>query len=210
MNSKRFFFVMLGGLALLLVLTGGLFYKADKTLHKEGDNLVELKLQKSVLDKQQKDLQQAKQDIVEYGELESITKSIVPQDKDQAQAIVEIANLANNAGISIGSIQFPESELGKVVKGAKNKQLNTSDSSTTQLTPVDGIKGVYAMEIKIANHKEIAVPYERIIKFLSGLENNRRTAQVTNLSINPDQENPQLFHFAITLNTYIRPDWYER
>lgn len=207
MTSKRFFLVMIALTVLLMVVFGTGAYFANNTLKKEGDKLVELKLQSKVLDKQQTDLQQANKDIAEYSELETITKSIVPQDKDQASTIAEIANIANQAGISLGAIEFPESELGQVAKkGAKAKAATPTDNSKTQLTELEDLKGVYVMNIDISSHKDGPAQYQQIVNFLGLLESNRRTAQVTNISIRPDSENKNLFHFSVTLNTYVRPE----
>src|SRR5690606_4554964 len=124
------------------------------------------------------DLRQAKKDIAEYSDLEEITKSIIPQEKDQANTIAEITTHANRAGISLGVIEFPSSELGQVQK--KGKKTVTIDSSMTQLTELEDIKGVYVMPIDVSNHSKSPVAYEQIIEFLRLLESNRRTAQVTN------------------------------
>lgn len=209
MTSKRFFFVML---FIIVILMGGALggaYLANKMLHKEGEALVDLKLQDEVLSKQEIGLQQAIKDIKEYEELEIATKSIVPQDKDQADTIAEIAKLAKDAGFRVGSIEFPESQLGQITKKGSNAKAKTPaavDSKTTQLTPLDDLKGVYIMEIKVNSHKDTPANYQSIIKLLQGLENNRRTAQVVNIDITPDEEFAGRFDVSISLNTYIRPE----
>lgn len=205
MNSKRAYFAMLGGILLLLILFAGGAYLSTKLLAKEGASLLELKLLNSVLDKQQQDLNQAKKDITDFSELEQITKSIVPQSKDQASTMAEIAKLANESGISLGAIEFPESQLGQVSKG-KDKKAKAVDESKTQLTELEDLKGVYSMEISVRNHTNRPVEYSKIIRYLELLENNRRTAQVTTIDITPDTEVPSLFHFVILLNTYIKPE----
>lgn len=203
MNSKRFFFVMIGAVAFLTIIFGALAYNSSKILQAEGNKLLELKLADSVLNKQEKGLEQAKRDIKEYSNLENITKSIVPENKDQASTIAEISTMANEAGINLGSIEFPESELGQVAQKKGAKQV---DNSKTQLTELPDLKGVYVMEIKISSHNQLPVSYDQIIKYLDMLESSRRTAQVTDIDILPDVENPSKFSFTITLNTYVRPE----
>lgn len=206
MSSKRFFLVMIGLIIVLLAATGFAAFQGDTLLKKESSKLVDLKLANLVLEKQQQDLQQAERDIEEYEDLETITKSIVPQEKDQANTIAEIATLANQSGIRLGSIEFPASELGEVVKKGKTTRAQNTDNSTTQLIPLDDLKGVYVMQITILSHRDNPVFYDQIISFLEGLENNRRTAQVTTISITPSREVPGRFSFTLTLNTYIRPE----
>lgn len=205
MTSKRFFMVMIASAALLLVGFGGGAYQANTMLKAEGEELLDLKLTSAVLDKQRETLNQAKRDIAEFSELEQITKSIIPQEKDQASTIGEIATLAKTANIQLGAIEFPQSELGQAAKG-KAKTPGSTDSSRTQLTELTDLKGVYVMEINARNHANNPVTYEQIIQFLNLLESNRRTAQVIDISIQPDQDSTSRFHFTIKLNTYIRPE----
>lgn len=205
MTSKRFFFVMLGAVGILVLLFGGGVYLSNKLLKSESNKLVELKLKDEVLDRRQEDLNRAKRDIDQYSELEAISKSIVPQDKDQAETIVEITNLAKQAGIQLGSIEFPQSQLGQITKNAKGKAAQPSDSSKTQLTELPDMKGVYVMNITVTSKSTSPVRYKQIIEYLKLLENNRRTAQVTNISITPDADDRNLFEFSITLDTYVRP-----
>lgn len=204
MNSKRLFFVLVACTGLLALLFAGGAYESNKMLHSEGDKLVAKKLEKTVLDRQQANLQKAKRDLLDLQELSTLTESIIPRDKDQARTIVEINNLAKEAGVTLGSIQFPSSELGAVIGRGKNATPQT-DNTLTQLTPVSDIKGMYAMDITISSHNERPVPYNSLIRFLESLEKNRRTAQVVSLSITPD-DNIRFINFSITLSAYIKPE----
>lgn len=205
MNSKRFFFIMLAMVASLIAVFAGGVYKASSMLKAESDELIDLKLTSSVLDRQRDSLDQAKRDIAEFSELEELTKSIVPQEKDQANTIGEIASHAQTSGIRLGAIQFPQSELGQVTRG-KAKSPSSADSDISQLLPLEDLKGVYVMGIDVRNHSDHPVKYEQIIQFLSLLESNRRTAQVIDISIQPDDKIVGAFHFSTKLNTYIRPE----
>lgn len=205
MSSKRLFFVLVACTGLLAVLFAVGAYESNKMLHTQGDKLVEKKLEKNVLDRQQENLQKAKRDLLDLQELSTLTESIIPRDKDQARTIVEINNLAKDAGITLGSIEFPASELGAITGRGRNAAPQT-DNTLTQLTPVSDIKGMYAMDITLSSHGEIPVPYSSLISFLENLEKNRRTAQVVNISIMPDDENPRLINFSITLSAYIKPE----
>lgn len=202
MNSKKAFFAMLGVVIFLIGLCGAGTYFANRLLKSEGDKLVEHKLEQAVLERQSAALEQAKKDIAEYEELEKIAKTIVPQEKDQAITVLEIIELAEKSGISIGSIQFPDSLLGDIKQG---KTTSTVDPNTTQLTPVTNLKGVYAMEINVQSDQENPVSYGKLLDFLKRLENNRRTAQVTSVSIQPSEENRNLVTFTLILKSYVRP-----
>lgn len=204
MNSKKLFISLMASILLLVASFVAIFIQSTKFLKSEGDKLVELKLADQVLTEQQQGLMQAKRDINAYSELESITKSIIPQTKDQASTIAEISSMATQNGISLGSIEFPSSALGQVSgKGSKSKQ---TDNSKSQLVELDDLKGVYVMEIKVNSRSDGPVAYEQIIEYLKLLESSRKTAQVTNIDIQPSSKTPGRFDFKITINTYVRPD----
>ena len=109
MNSKRLYFVLLGViLFLILGLIGGA-YGVNMLLDNQSQVLVAKRLQVDVLSAEQTQLTRAKQDIQKYQDLATIAKSVVPQDKDQAQTVRQIAALASNNGIALSAITFPSS-----------------------------------------------------------------------------------------------------
>lgn len=202
MNAKRVFYLGLGGLALLIGLcVAGTFY-ANKHIQAEGKKLHEFKLESSVLDRQNQALEQAKRDIKQYEELERIAKSVVPQEKDQARTVLELVNLASESGIRIISVEFPRSELGQVARRGSKKAI---DSNLTQLTPLTSPKGVYSMEITVQADPNQAISYNQLIDYLTRLENNRRTAQVNNISIIPSTENRNQISFTLSLSSFVKP-----
>jgi hypothetical protein len=122
----------------------------------------------------------------------------VPQDKDQAETVQEIVSLAAKSGIpQLSSITFPPSSLGE--PGAKTAK------GLTQVTPVSGIPGVYDLPITITQDNTAEVPYNSFLTFLTNLEQNRRTALVSSVSVVPDQTNPALISFTIIVDEYIKP-----
>lgn len=213
MTAKKMFYVMLGLIVLVSLLTlGGIFFGVSM-LKKSSNDLVEYKLQDQLTQEQQTALSQAVKDIDKYQDLEAIAKSIVPQDKDQAKTVREIISLAEQTNINISSITFPSSTLGQKAAPAPTNNTNTEGGNTatpkndtppiSQVKPVDGIKGLYQMEIVI--NVENPVTYNQLIDFLDKLEQNRRTAQVTSLSISPSGENRNYMTFSLTMNVFVKP-----
>lgn len=204
MSSKKVFFVLLG---LLVIVFGGAaagtLYGA-KALKKTGDKLMGLKLENAVLSKDRQSLVQAKKDIEKYSELEQVAKAIVPQEKDQVRTVREIVSLADQAGITLGNISFPESTLGEDSKAKKNSKASSAPAGATQLVPVEGLTGLYAMQISVDSEDETPVSYSALTEFLSLLEKNRRTSHVTSISIRPDDDNRNLLHFNLNINAYIK------
>lgn len=223
MSSKKIFFVMIGVVVLLAGAGIATLIFGNKILNNESVRLVELKLEDQLLNSQQTALVTANKDIATFADLEAIAKSIVPQDKDQARAVREIVSIADSSGIKLKTISFPSSTLGQapvkpatpaptVDDGSKKPAVATLPTPTppaapsiTQVKPVDGIPGVYTMEITIQSDDTSPITYETFINFLSRLEKNRRTAQVSTISLQPKPPQNTLFTFSLVVNLYIRP-----
>ena len=198
MDSKKVFY---GFSALLAVLFAGLFVsvrEANTLLTRQSKTLVNLKAQNQAAIDSEAQLAQEKKEVATYADLNTIAKSVVPQDKDQAEAVREIVNLAAQSGIpQLSSIAFPPSTLG-------GKQIKTS-KGLTQVTPVKGMPGVYQLQITVTQDNTALVPYSSFTTFLSKLEQNRRTAQVSSINVQPDQKNPNLASFTLVINEFIKP-----
>ncbi len=191
-------------IALVVLAIGGIgaaVVYGNKMLEQNSQQLLSLKVDNKVLEQQQTNLIQANKDIAKYSNLEQITQSIVPQDKDQARAVREIVQLANESGINLKSITFPASSLGATGATAQG----APKSSISQAVPVSGIEGLYSLEMNIVPQNKVA--YYQFIDFLSKLEKNRRTALVTHVSIDPssaDSKNAAI-SFSLTINIFIKP-----
>lgn len=208
MSTKRVYYVMLGlvGLLFIGVLIGT--YQANGILQNKAKKLIDLKLQSQVVSSQQTGLQKAKKQVEQYSGFEETAKSIVPQDKDQAEAVREIANLAKESGIQrLSSVTFPLSTLGGAAGTSSSTKpaQSAAKSSLTQLTPVKGIAGVYSLQITIQQTSESAIPYSQFLTFLSKLEQNRRTAQVSSIILQPDSTRPNMVAFTLVINEFIKP-----
>lgn len=213
MNSKKFFFVMIGIIVLTASLTIGGIVLGGSMLKKKSAELVELKLQDQLIEAQETALNQAKKDVEKYQELNEIARAIVPQDKDQARTIREIIALAGQSRIQISSIDFPTSTLGNKRPVATAPATSATEGAAaapvvqpppSQLTPVKSINGVYEMEISLGISNKNST-YLQLIGFLERLEQNRRTAQITNLTIQPNNTNRNLLNFNLTMKVFVKP-----
>lgn len=193
---------LLLGLILILLL-GSLIGSRSIVgqLKSQTNQLVSLKAKKQALETEQTNLAVAKKEVAKYASLEKIAESIVPQDKDQAEAVREIVNIAAASNIKLTSIDFPTSTLGQTSTTSKAAQQRILLS---QLTPVKGIARVYVLPISVKDNEQAdATTYNNFLNFLTKLEQNRRTSEVTNLSIQPQSNG--LITFSLTINEYIRP-----
>jgi hypothetical protein len=211
MNSKRFFFVMLGAVILLVAVLIATVVAGDGLLQKRSQKLIGLKLDNRLLDEQQVALVQANKDIVKYSDLEQTAKTIVPQDKDQAEAVREIVKIANDNGIKLGTISFPASTLGQTVAPPAASSSSGSSATkvvlppVTQVTQVSGIPGLYVMDINIQQDATAPVTYNKFIAFLNSLEQNRRTSQVTSVTVQPTADDRNKLTFSLVVDVYIKP-----
>lgn len=216
MDAKRLYFGLLGVLALLLLALAGGAYEADNLLSQRANTLLNLKAKNQALTQEQVKLVQAKKDVQKYADLEKIAKVVVPEDKDQAEAVREIVNIAANNGVALGVISFPASSLGTSSSssslGSTGTTLPPTASSPTsstnklsQLVAVKGLPGVYQLTINITGDTTHPVTYNQVINFLKGLENDRRTAQVQTINLQPVADSPGRLTFTLTLNEYIKP-----
>ena len=222
MNYKRFHYGFIGLLCLSIVIFIGSAYEIGILFNNKGNQLVNIKAKFNSLQSEQTSINQDKKDILKYTNLYQVAKSIVPQNKDQTQAVRQIINIANNNHISIASINFPPSSLGNNVPGvvttpgaapaqaapaasASTGVTSGSSSNLSQLTAVPAIPGVYELQINIQSNPNIPCSYTELIGFLQGLENNRLTALVNSLTITPNASNPSVLSFSMTLDIYIKP-----
>ncbi len=214
MNSKRLYYILLATVGLLaLGLVGGA-YGANALLRSQSEVLLDARSRSQSLETQSAQLVKAKNDIAKYRTLGDIAKSVVPQDKDQAQTVREIVKIAQTAGIRLGSINFPSSTLGSkapaaaaapTAPAAAPAPSPKSPLAISQLKPVPGISGVYELAITIQSDSSSPAPFSQFISFLAGLENNRRTALVSGINLTPDAKDPGSVSFTLNISEYIKP-----
>lgn len=222
MSQSHVRLLMLGllgavGVLFFIVAFGGLTLLASKS-----QRLVDLKQQSKTADAQSANLASSKKQVAQYAYFNDVAKTVLPSDKDQAQAVVDIFNLANQSGISIASITFPASSLGTKPAPAStsgdstnnNAATASSQSAISQAKPVEGITGLYSLQLNISPQSGVGVPdskkvtYPKFLDFLSQIEHNRRTAQITQVNIqtqSSDSGPSQFINFTLTTNIFMKP-----
>lgn len=199
MNSKKLYYVLI---SLLIILGVGLVLgarEANNILGGQSNKLVALKASDLATNEQETQLAQDKKDIAKYSDLNTIAKSVVPQDKNQALAVREIADLAAASGIpQLSSVAFAPSTLGTATTVK-------TPAGLTQVTPVKTIPGVYDLRITVTQSSTAEVSFNNFITFLQKIEQNRRTAEVTSINITPDQKTPDKISFTLVIDEFIKP-----
>jgi hypothetical protein len=211
MTSKRLYLILLSIIGLLLLALIGGAYNINKLLGSQATKLTDAKAQSTALQQKQQSLIKAEQDIKSYTSLQEITKAVVPEDKNTAEAALEIVNIAAVNGVSLASITFPASSLGSAVTtptaGAATtpKPVASTSPALSQLTPVPNIPGVFQLAITVTSDPSKPVQYNQFIAFLRALEHNRRTAQVSNINLTPDTKDRNALTFTLGISEYIKP-----
>lgn len=199
MDSKKLYYALIG---ILVILGVGLVFgakEANSLLGGQSNKLVALKASDQATAAQETQLIQDKKDIAKYSDLNTIAKSVVPQDKYQALAVREIADLAAQSGISqLSSVAFAPSTLGATTTVK-------TPAGLTQVTPVKSIPGVYDLQITITQNATARVSYSSFITFLQKIEQNRRTAEVTSINVLPFQKDPSQISFTLVIDEFIKP-----
>lgn len=208
MNNKKVFIGMIGLTTLLSLAIIAVTVLSANMLKRHSTKLVELKLEDSLIGEQQTALLMAKKDIEKYKELGDIARAIVPQDKDQAKTVRDIVQIAKENNIVIETVTFPSSNLGDkrlaAPTGEQGEQSQPAVVAPTisQVKPVSGINGVFALQLDVSPSVASPVSYNELINFLNRLENNRRTAQISRISITPKGSE---LTFNLSINIFIKP-----
>lgn len=222
-TTKQLRLILLGCLGLAIGLFLAFTSLGLSMLSAKSQKMVELKLQSKTLDAQLSGLEAAKKDILKYSYFKTVAKTVIPNDKNQAQAVLDIFQIAQASGIDIQSVTFPASTLGSpssstVPASGSSSSSSTGDAQTaapakviSQAKPVTGINGLYSIELTIAPADNKQIPssiqatYPKLLNFLDRIERNRRTAQVTQVTVQPSNDGAGLINFSLTVNIFIRP-----
>ena len=144
---KKLRLILLGLLALtalvfLLVSAVGL-----KVLSQKSQLLIDAKVQQKTAEAQLISLEVAKKQVERYGYFNEVARTVIPNDKDQAATVQNIFQLASRSGIEVANISFPASSLGGTAGSAASA--GSAPSVVSQAKPVEGIKGLYSLEMTI-------------------------------------------------------------
>jgi hypothetical protein len=214
-NSKRLRLVLIALIALGAVLFVAICILGLSKLEEKSKEVVEWKLKSRTVEAQQANFAQAKIDVEKYGYFKQVAKTVIPADKDQAQAVLDIFQLADQSGIALQSVTFAASTLGaKPTSTGSASSAATTQAALSQAQPVEGIKGLYSLELTITPDLGAQVPankratYAKLLDFLQRIERNRRTAQISQVTVQPQTDtsgNSQSINFSLTTSIFIKP-----
>ena len=212
-SARQLRFLLLGLLGVGVIVFMAIAVLGLNALSKKSSQLVDLKLKSKTLDAQLTSLALAKKQVEQYSYFNDVAKTVLPADKDQAKAVLTIFKLAKEAGISIANITFPTSSLGG--SAGSSSATGSSSAAISQATPVEGINGLYSLQLTITPETGQIVPddkvvtYAKFVDFLKRIERDRRTAQITQVVIQPILETSgptNEINFTLIVNIFMRPE----
>lgn len=214
LDSKTLRWLLIASLALSVIVFVAIIMLGLSSLTHESQHMGDLKAKSQAVNDELLNLEQSKKDVEKYSYFKDVAQTVIPKDKDQAKAVLDIFQFAQDSGIRIQSITFPASSLGGRTSTSKTQDATSSSASSaaiTQAKPVSGIPGLYSLPLTITPQTSSTLPpnltvtYPKILSFLKSIENNRRTAQITSIVIQPPTEVGRSLSFTLTINIFIKP-----
>ena len=184
MTPKRFFFILLGIVVIIVAASGYGYVYALHRLTAAKASLANV-LGEQASDQEELDalsrmkVQYAKEVVPEL----PLMDAALPRTKNQTQLLAQLQAITNESGLSLGAVTFPSPA------GLPN--------STSQTTAVGQ---VLALPVSFS----VSGSFAKLQTFLTSLENLNRFTNVTSLTVSrPDPSKP--IQYSITLNAYIKP-----
>jgi len=215
MNPKNMRLVLICILGALSVLFVAIAFMGTSIISGKSRQIADLKASENTANAQLTKLLNAQREVEKYSYFNDIAKTVIPADKNQAQAITDISTFARESGFDLESVSFPTSNLGQRAAATGSKSA-TSGGQKTQASPVSqakafgGIPGLYVLPVTVTPQSGTQVPPQRqvtfpkLYNFLSKLERNRRTSQITEVSITVDDNSPAI-NFTMDINLFLKP-----
>lgn len=219
MTPKRIYYLLLGVLVLLIIGVGASLYFTNQLMQNKASELRQADLDNQVADKKLKLLQNAKKELTDNANIQKAIDEALPKTKNQADVVAQLYSMAADSNIKISSITFPASTLGEKKAAPSSSTDSKPDTSTnnspssattgtsgaTQTKPVSGITGVSSVDVALtfAPTSGESISYSDMLKFLSLVEQNRRTMLINTLQISPDVKNGGV-NFSINLKLFVK------
>lgn len=198
MTPKKFFYVLLGLLAIIIVVFGLGFKFGLAKIDEEKEDIATVKAQISAVDEKLAITIATQTKLEQLDFIDAIANEVLPQEKFQPELVSQIYKLADQNDITIVSMTFSNqniTESGGAVVIPK----------VTQATPLKDAPGVYTLPVVLNANGS----YDDLLNLLEDIETNRRKMQVQSIKITPVKDSDGRltgrFTLTITLDVYVKP-----
>jgi len=170
-----------------LITAGGLYY-ANSKIQNIAVDTASLKSKFELNAKQIKQYEATKKKVDSLSDVNALAKKILPKQQEQSLTVAELSQFALRSRLKIVNLTFKDSTETKSVKGDTKKK--TTIPSGVRVVP---------LSIQFQEGAE----YQYILDFLKYVEENRRTMQVTNISLTPmDTDRRKFKDVTVDINLY--------
>lgn len=175
-------------LVLCALITAGGLYLANYKIQHVAEETAGLKSKLEVNTKQIKQYETTKKKVDSLSDVNELAEKILPKQQEQSLTVAELSQFALRSRLKIVNITFKDSDEKKPVKGDTKKK--TTIPSGVRVVP---------LTIQFQEGAE----YQYILDFLKYVEDNRRTMQVTNISLTPmDTDRRKFKDVTVDINLY--------
>jgi Tfp pilus assembly protein PilO len=180
MSAKRFFMILLGVLAVILIAGGAGYYFASRSLHEGTSQLSQRLADEQLADEQLANLEDLKKQYERLQPLIPVINNALPDQKNQSRIAVQLHNIADQSGMRLDTLSFPAS----TTPGPLSQTVKEGD--------------VLAIPVTF----QLTGSYEQLQHFLTSQENLDRYTSITSLNIN---QTPKGLTFDINLSVFMKP-----
>ncbi len=190
MTPKKLFYVMLVVLLATLTLTIAGIYFVDGYLEEQSKTIGILKADDELLSIELINTRRTIENLKTYRYIDSKAEKILPNTKNQSEAILLINTIGDEVGVRTESFTF----LGTDGK----------PSEKSQTEPLEGAKGILVFPVQI----KFTATYSQTINWLKLAEKNQRKMQVSSIAMgvkeNDGEYNPaDPLLVTIGINAYV-------
>ncbi len=165
MTTKKLFFVMLVVLLATLGLTGVGVYFVDGYLGSQSETISALKADDELLSIELINTQNTIENLKTYSYVDTVADTILPDSKNQSEAILLINKIGDEVGVNTQSFIF----LGT----------DGEPSEKSQTKPLEGTKGILVFPVQV----KFDATYSQVINWLKLAEKNQRKMQVSTITM---------------------------
>jgi Tfp pilus assembly protein PilO len=181
MTAKRFFYILCGALAVIILASGAGYYYASRYLQEGTKELSQRLADEQLADERISSLTDLQKQYERLQPLIPTINNALPTEKNQTQIALQLRNIANHSGMTLDDLTFAAS----AAPGPVSQTVKVGD--------------VLAIPVTF----KLSGSYDQLQQFLSMQEQLNRYSSVTSLNIN-SKSNRQI-DFDVALNVFMKP-----
>jgi len=187
MTPKKAFFVMLGVLTLVMILTSAGIYFGDSYLVRRSEAISDLRADDEILNTAILSAQTTRDELQQYGYIDLIAAEVLPGVKNQSEILLIIDKIGQQVGVNVDRYSFVST--------------SGNPGDLTQTEPLKGVPGILVFPINVT----FDATYSQLIQWLKLAEENQRKMQIESIVIAPAGGNNSgnVFGVNMVINAFV-------